>query len=409
MLAFEYKRGPVSKLPVVKLKSGRDFSVRRGHPWVFSGAVEQIDKSIPEGACVELRASDGKSLGLAHYSLVGSIICRVLGFGENSHSEAELLKSLIAKACECRQALSLPDLRSGNETTGYRLVHGEGDGLPGLIVDRYGDKLVVQPHSFGMYRNRELIAEILREIFADKITAIFCRCERALPGERGERPNDHFLFGSAGEGEILLNGVRFKVDFEQGQKTGFFLDQRLNHQTVRTIAQGRSVLNCFCYTGAFSIAAALGGARVVHSVDASEEAVRRCSAHFELNQITAEHAEFRSDVMKYLQSSTDKYELIVLDPPAFIKHKASVDSGKKGYHAANREAIKRLAPGGFLITFSCSQLLSADEFGDIVSDALADNNRPGQIVGRLTQAPCHPNLAAHPQGNYLKGLVLRVP
>ena len=393
--AKDYKR--------ITLKKGRDYSVRQGHPWIFSGGIAKIDGGTQDGDNVLIRSEDGSELGVGHYSLGGSIAVKILDHATTEINGDFLLRRLQA-ALNYRQALGLPDQ---DRTTAFRLIHGEGDGLPGLIVDLYDSVAVIQCHSVGMMRLREQIVESLRELLKGRLSAIIDKTESVPPEEA-------ILFGQGSSPIILEHGLRFKVDCIHGQKTGFFLDQRDNRHIVRELSKARTVLNAFCYSGGFSIAALAGGARRVVSLDASAKALELVEINLREN-ISAEtipanaaHEIVCEDFLRYMQTMENCFDLIVLDPPAFAKHRKALDSGVKGYRSINTAAFKAIKPGGLLATFSCSQLVSYEVFLETVEDSARRANRSARLTHRLHQAPCHPANLFHPEGSYLKGLILYV-
>lgn len=401
---------PKSSIPVVVLRQGRELSLKRRHPWVFSGAIADRQGTVSRGCLVEVRSKDGALLGCGHWGTKG-IAVRMLSFNP-VEDEALLIKQRISSATGFRRALGLV----GNpQTTGYRLVHGEGDELPGLVVDVYGETAVVQSHSHGMWRLREAIEAILRgEPQLGLKHVVFRRVESQLDEDepQPEKPE-------AREPEALVpepsqvvsfseNGLRFLADVTGGQKTGFFLDQRVNRMKVREYAAGKTVLNAFCYTGAFSVYAFAGGAGSVVSVDASKPAIDLCRQNVVANFAAVQHHSEVADCFSYLTQIPDTFDLIVLDPPAFAKHQRAVQRALRGYETINSLALKRIKPGGFLATFSCSQLVTRELFRDAIMRAAAQAGRGVRIVDMLHQAPCHPTNIYHPEGDYLKGFILYV-
>jgi len=393
--------------PVVVLRQGREVSVRRRHPWVFSGAIADRQGTVSRGCLVEVRSKDGALLGCGHWGTKG-IAVRMLSFTP-VEDEALLIKQKISSAINFRRALNLV----GNpQTTGYRLVHGEGDELPGLVIDLYGETAVVQSHSHGMWRLRTVIEGILLADLSLGIQhVVFRRVESQLENEEAAADGK--------EPEVLVpepsqvvsfseNGLRFLADVTAGQKTGFFLDQRVNRMKIREYASGKNVLNAFCYTGAFSVYAFAGGASSVVSVDASKSAIDLCRQNVVANFASVQHHSEVADCFSYLTQIPDTFDLIVLDPPAFAKHQRAVQRALRGYETINSLALKRIKPGGFLATFSCSQLVTRELFRDAVMRAAAQAGRAVRIVEMLHQAPCHPTNIYHPEGEYLKGFILYV-
>jgi 23S rRNA (cytosine1962-C5)-methyltransferase len=390
--------------PVVVLRQGRESAVKRRHPWIFSGAIADRRGTLQRGCLVDVRSKDGALLGCGHWGTRG-IAVRLLSF-EEVKSESELIHSKLVNATQVRQRLGLV----GNpNTNGYRLVHAEGDELPGLVVDLYADTAVVQCHSAGMWRVKDSIQESLlgiTELGLAKV--VFRRVESQIdePEESGvpestvAEPSQVVSFSE--------NGLRFLADITGGQKTGFFLDQRINRQKVSEVSRGKHVLNAFCYTGAFSVYAFAGGAESVTSVDASKSAIDLCRQNVVANFASAPHHAEVADCFNYLTQIPDTFDVIVLDPPAFAKHQRAVQRAMRGYETINALALKKIKPGGTLATFSCSQLISREMFRDAIMRAAVSAGRFVRIVDFLHQAPCHPTSIFHPEGDYLKGLMLFV-
>lgn len=395
--------------PRIILKRGKEESLLRRHPWVFSGAIDYIEaedeSQIAEGALVEVAARSGEFIAQGHYQ-VGSIAVRVLSFRQEAIDQA-WWNDRLKVACDVRRTLGLVD---DPATTCYRLVHGEGDSLPGLVVDIYGTTAVVQCHSVGMYRARREIAEAIRSVYGDRIAAIYDKSSQTLPFKADLGAVDGYLWGRSDASQVVLeNGVQFSVNWEKGQKTGFFLDQRENRELVRRYAKGRTVLNTFCYTGGFSVYALSGGAREVCSVDSSERAVALAAENMRLNfGPGAAHTEVTADAVDYLRDIGDKYDLIILDPPAFAKHHKALGNAMQGYKRLNARALSQIRPGGILFTFSCSQAVTKELFRTTVFSAAAIAGRRVRILHQLTQPADHPINIYHPEGEYLKGLVLYV-
>jgi 23S rRNA (cytosine1962-C5)-methyltransferase len=391
--------------PRVVLRQGRDFSVRRRHPWVFSGAIAEREGTLQRGCLVDVVSKDGALLGAGHWG-TRSIAVRMLAF-EPVVDEVILLQERLASAVRLRGALGL----IGNEqTNGFRLVHAEGDSLPGLVIDIYGDTAVVQCHSAGMWRLREELATILRaEPSLGIKDVVFKRVEDQIEDEESAKGGN---VNAVPEPPKLVafseGGLRFLADVSGGQKTGFFLDQRINRAKISHYARDRHVLNAFCYTGAFSVYAFAGGAKSVVSVDASKPAIDLCRQNVVANFASAQHHPEVADCFSYLQQIPDTFDLIVLDPPAFAKHQRAVQRGLRGYETINALALRKIKPGGILATFSCSQLVSKELFRDSVMRAAVSAGRFVRIIDSLHQAPCHPTSIFHPEGDYLKGLVLAV-
>ena len=377
------------------LKKGREQSLARFHPWVFSGAIGHITPGLPDGCWVSVENSEGKILGYGHYQK-GSISIRMIVFGQEFNPGVFNLK--LENALSFRKNIRLPD----EETNAWRLVHGEGDGLPGLVIDIYDRVAVVQAHDFGMSADRHHIAAALQKNLGDRISAIYFRDTSSDAGQ--------YLIGTASAPcEILEHGNRFLVDWEHGQKTGFFLDQRENRELLSTYARGRKVLNTFSFSGGFSVYALKGGAELVHSVDASSSAISLCVQNIRLNGFDPDvHRCYEEDTFDFLKSSEVIYDMIVLDPPAFAKHKDARHQAMKGYQRLNAEAMKVIASGGILFTFSCSQVVDRQLFYDTVMSSAIQAGRQARVIGHLSQPADHPVSAFHPEGAYLKGLILHI-
>ena len=397
-------------IPQVVLRRGKEESLLRRHPWIFSGAIDHIkaekEEQIREGALVEVYTRSGEFIAQGHYQ-IGSIAVRVLSFDKEGIDQT-WWNNRIAVAYDVRRTLGLTDCA---DTTCYRLIHGEGDSLPGLVVDIYASTAVVQCHSVGMYRSRQLIAEAIRATFGERITAIYDKSSQTLPYKADLGAVDGYLWGSSEQPSqvVLEHGLQFAVNWEEGQKTGFFLDQRENRELVKRYAKGRTVLNTFCYTGGFSVYAAEGGAVEVCSVDSSERAVHLAAENMRLNfGDKIPHSEVAADAVEYLRNIGSKYDLIILDPPAFAKHHKVLGNAMQGYKRLNARAISQIKPGGILFTFSCSQAVSKELFRTTVFSAAAIAGRKVRILHQLTQPADHPINIYHPEGEYLKGLVLYV-
>ena len=394
-------------IPQIHLRRGKEESLLRRHPWIFSGAIESVrydGNEIPEGALVYTRSGDFIARG--HYQ-IGSIAVRVLTF-EQEPIDAAWWQRMISTALDVRRTLGLTD---APDTTCYRLVHGEGDSLPGLVVDIYDTTAVIQCHSVGMYHARLTIADAIRTVYGDRITAIYDKSSQTVPFKAGLNPVDGYLYGKTGgmPRTVLENGEKFLVNWEEGQKTGFFIDQRFNRELVRRYARGRTVLNTFCYTGGFSVYALAGGAREVCSIDSSERAVALADANVRLNfGEEAPHTSLAVDAVEYLKDIGDRYDMIILDPPAFAKHHKVLGNAMQGYKRLNARALAQIKSGGLLFTFSCSQAVSKELFRTTVFSAAAIAGRKVRILHQLTQPADHPINIYHPEGEYLKGLVLYV-
>jgi len=372
---------------------------------VFSGAVADRQGTLQRGCFVEVRAKDGTTLGCGHWGTKG-IAVRMLSFG-SAQDESSIIRERLRAAIAVRKTVGLV---GSAETTGYRLVHAEGDGLPGLVVDVYADVAVIQCHSAGMWRLREEIATCIKESEALTVSdAIFRRVEAQIEqGDEEEKRVEPEIPEPSRVVAFSENGLRFMADVTGGQKTGFFLDQRINRMKVRDYSRGKHVLNAFCYTGAFSVYAFAGGAESVVSVDASKSAIDLCRQNVVTNFAAVDHHSEVADCFSYLTQIPDTFDLIVLDPPAFAKHQRAIQRGLRGYETINALALKKIKPGGTLVSFSCSQLVSREMFRDSVMRAAAQAGRFVRIVESLHQAPCHPTSVFHPEGEYLKGLIMLV-
>ncbi|MDX2285548.1 MAG: class I SAM-dependent rRNA methyltransferase [Bacteroidia bacterium] len=386
------------------LKPGRESSLQRFHPWIFSGAVRELDGQPQEGDLIEVYANDGQYLATGHYQ-PGTITVRVISFAQTPADPA-FWRQKLERALALRRQAGLLD---APDTTMLRLVHGEGDGCPGLIVDLYGGVAVIQCHSLGFYRIRHELAALLRELLGSRLEAVYDKSAAALPFKAPITPEDAYLLGSAQDWEGTECGARYRIDVEGGQKTGFFVDQRENRQLLRAYARGRSVLNLFCYTGGFSVAALQGGASRVHSVDSSKRAIGLTLENIALNfGPDAPHEAFAEEVFDFFQRTDERYDILVVDPPAFAKHQNVLSRALRGYRNLNQKAIARVAPGGLVFTFSCSQVVSREQFREAVFTAAAQTGRTVRILHQLSQPPDHPVNIYHPEGEYLKGLVLAV-
>ena len=376
----------------------------RRHPWVFSGAIARTPSEIEEGEWVEVRSHEGKLLGRGHYQ-IGSITVRLLTFGDEPYTET-LYEERLKNAFQMRRALGL--IKEDNNS--FRLVHGEGDFLPGLVVDIYGDTAVMQAHSPGMHRERNVIADALVALPDAKIRNVYYKSETTLPFMARLDPQNGYLIGKYDGNLALENGLQFTIDWLKGQKTGFFLDQRDNRSLLEKYAKGREVLNMFCYTGGFSVYALRGGAKRVVSVDSSSKAIALTDANVAINfPECTNHESAATDAFKFLDGIGDgEYDLIVLDPPAFAKHKSALRNGLIGYRRLNAKAFEKICKGGILFTFSCSQVVSREAFRLAVFSAAVQAGRRVRILHQLTQPADHPVDISHPEGEYLKGLVLYV-
>lgn len=387
----------------IKLRNGKDQSLKRFHPWIFSGAIARMDDGIAEGDIVRVVDSKEEFLATGHYQ-IGSIAVRVLSFTDIEINDSFWF-SRLDKALQARRACNI--IRPDNNT--YRLVHGEGDRLPGLIIDIYDNAAIIQAHSVGMHMQRKDIARQLRTLYGDKLTCIYYKSETTLPYKADLSEESGFLYGKASDVVATENGLKFYIDWLKGQKTGFFIDQRDNRSLIEKYSQGKKVLNMFCYTGGFSVYALRGGASMVHSVDSSERAIEMTNRNIALNfPNAANHEAYATDAFSYLRDMDNSYDLIVLDPPAFAKHKDALRNALKGYTRLNAKAMQKIKPGGILFTFSCSQAVNKDQFRLAVFTAAAQSHRFVRVLHQLHQPTDHPINIYHPEGEYLKGLVLYI-
>lgn len=386
------------------LNRGKEESLLRFHPWVFSGAVHHIDGQPQEGELVRVCTSDGRFIAVGHWQ-IGSIAVRVLSFTDEP-IDHNFWAQRLAVAYDVRRAIGV----AGNPSnTTYRLVHGEGDNLPGLVIDIYGQTAVMQAHSVGMHVCRMEVAEALKEVMGDALQSIYYKSETTLPFKAELGQENGFIMGTSANNVAMENGLRFHIDWLRGQKTGFFVDQRDNRSLVEQYANHRRVLNMFCYTGGFSVYALRGGAQLVHSVDSSQKAIDLVNANVALNfPDDHRHQAFAEDAFKYLDSMTEPYDLVILDPPAFAKHRDAVRHAIKGYTKLNARAMEKMPAGSILFTFSCSQAISKEQFRMAVFTAATLAHRRVRILHQLHQPADHPVNIYHPEGEYLKGLVLFV-
>ena len=386
------------------LKKNRDESLRRFHPWVFSGAIAQIQGNPSEGDLVAVYSSEGEYLAAGHYQ-IGSIAVRVLSFDDVEIDDAFWYGKL-QSAFDMRRSIGIVDNPSNNT---YRLVHGEGDNIPGLIIDVYGPTAVMQAHSVGIHLERKRIAAQLIQVMGDRVKNVYYKSETTLPFKADLGQEDGFIIGGSDDNVAMENGLKFHVDWLKGQKTGFFVDQRENRSLLERFSSGKKVLNMFCYTGGFSFYAMRGGAELVHSVDSSAKAIELTTRNVEMNfPGDTRHEAFCEDAFKYLDRMGDRYDLIILDPPAFAKHRGALHNALKGYTRLNQKAFEKIQPGGILFTFSCSQVVTKDNFRNAVFTAAALAGRKVRILHQLHQPADHPVNIFHPEGEYLKGLVVYV-
>ena len=384
---------------IIKIKKGKEQSLLRKHPWIFSGAIQEFNPDIMEGCWVKVVSSDGNTLGFGHYQK-GSITVRMLDFGMTEPDSNFYVKK-IKTAYNLRRGTSV----ISQLTNAWRLIHGEGDGLPGLIVDVYNGTAIIQAHSYGMHTDRHQIAAAIAEVLGKNLNSIYYKSQGTLQNATNE-----YLYGNADVPHTIIeHGHKFLVDWEAGQKTGFFLDQRENRKLLGELAKSRTVLNTFCYTGGFSVYALHGKAKLVHSVDASEKAISLATLNLELNGFSTEaNPCFVADTFDFIKNKADVYDLIILDPPAFAKHKDARHQAMKGYQRLNTEAIRAIKAGGIIFTFSCSQVVDKQLFYDTVVSSAIQAGRDIKVLQQLGQPADHPVSIYHREGEYLKGLVLYV-
>lgn len=386
------------------LKRGKEESLKRFHPWIFSGAIHHMDEGIEEGETVRVITAAGEFIAVGHYQ-IGSIAVRVLSF-EDIEINTDFWCERLQSALDVRIGVGIADSPTNNT---YRLVHGEGDYLPGLVIDCYGSTAVMQAHSVGMHVCRNEICQALVQVMGDRIANVYYKSETTLPYKADLHKENGFLVGGDASNVAMENGLKFHIDWLRGQKTGFFVDQRENRSLLEQYAKGKSVLNMFCYTGGFSVYAMRGDAKQVHSVDSSAKAIELTNDNVALNfPGDARHEAFCEDAFKYLDEHDQQYDLIVLDPPAFAKHRAALRNALKGYTRLNVKGLQRIKKGGILFTFSCSQVVTKDNFRNAVFTAAAQVGRKVRILHQLHQPADHPINIYHPEGEYLKGLVLYV-
>ena len=386
------------------LKRGKEESLKRFHPWIFSGAIHHMDEGIEEGETVRVITAAGEFIAVGHYQ-IGSIAVRVLSF-EDIEINTDFWCERLQSALDVRIGVGIADSPTNNT---YRLVHGEGDYLPGLVIDCYGSTAVMQAHSVGMHVCRNEICQALVQVMGDRIANVYYKSETTLPYKADLHQENGFLVGGDASNVAMENGLNFHIDWLRGQKTGFFVDQRENRSLLEQYAKGKSVLNMFCYTGGFSVYAMRGDAKQVHSVDSSAKAIELTNDNVALNfPGDARHEAFCEDAFKYLDEHDQQYDLIVLDPPAFAKHRVALRNALKGYTRLNVKGLQRIKKGGILFTFSCSQVVTKDNFRNAVFTAAAQVGRKVRILHQLHQPADHPINIYHPEGEYLKGLVLYV-
>ena len=397
----------------ITLHSGKDQSPKRFHPWIFSGAIKKAPENIKNGDVVEVYSSKGEYLGTGHYQK-GSIMVRLFSF-EKIVPDVSFWKSKIQHAFDYRKAIGLTNNSNSNV---YRLVYGEGDGLPGLVIDYYNGTAVIQAHSIGMYCERNNIVKALKEIYGENLKAIYDKSKESLGASATKIHSDNeenteikngYLFGDSSEKQVIENGHKLHVDWEEGQKTGFFIDQRENRKLVAQFAPGKKVLDCFCYAGGFSVYALKAGATEVHSVDSSKGAIKLTDANVALNFGENSHqTSFLADAFEYLGQKSSEYDMMIIDPPAFAKHRDARHQAVTGYKRLNALAIKGIKPGGIIFTFSCSQVVDKYLFHGAITAAAIEAGRNVRILEYLSQPADHPISIYHPEGEYLKGMILYV-
>lgn len=386
----------------VTLKSGKEQSLQRFHPWIFSGAIKSIDGDPIEGEIVEVVDSKGNFLALGHFQS-GSIMVRVVSF-EKCKIDLDFWRLKLDNALQLRRNIGLFD---NVHTNIFRLVHGEGDGLPGLIIDVYGSTAVIQAHSIGMSLIKNTLAELIIEVMEGRVLSVYDKSSGTLSNRGSESVTDGYIIGGPLNDELFENGNRFIVSWEEGQKTGFFIDQRDNRQLLANYSHGKNILNTFCYTGGFSVSAARGGAKRVVSVDSSQKAMELTSSNINLNFGTSiDHTSICADIFDFFRDNNELFDVIILDPPAFAKHKSALHNALQAYKRLNAVALKNLKPGGVLFTFSCSQVVNREQFRNAVFSGGVIAKRNLSILHQLTQPADHPINIYHPEGEYLKGLVL---
>jgi len=393
-----------NKKAKIMLKPGREKSILRYHPWIFSGAVGDMEPGIKEGDIADVFSHDNIYLATGHFQ-PSTINVRLFTFEEQDINE-EFWKNKLKDAIDLRTRLGF---FNNKDTNVFRLINAEGDGFPGLIADYYNGIIVLQAHSVGMYFHFDIFKELLKDLLGDKLKAIYDKSSGTLPHKADLKTNDGFIYGSTGEIVVSEYGNKFLIDIIEGQKTGFFIDQRENRFLIENFCTNKKVLNTFSYSGGFSVYALKGGADIVHSVDSSTKAVELADRNINLNFNNCQnHMSIEEDVLKFLDASDEKYDVIILDPPAFAKHTDALRQGLRGYFRINKKAFERLNSGGVLFTFSCSQIVSREDFKTAVFQAAAATGRSARIIYQLNQPADHPVSIYHPEGDYLKGLVLYV-
>jgi 23S rRNA (cytosine1962-C5)-methyltransferase len=394
----------------IVLKKGKEDSLQRKHPWVFSGAIYNADETLQEGDVVRILTANGDFIAVGHWQ-IGSIAVRILSFVDEEIN-VEFYENRLSTALDVRKSIGLLRSEEQNGTTinnTFRLVHGEGDGLPGLVIDFYADTAVMQAHSVGMHCDRLMIAQALKRVMGDELLAVYYKSETTLPYKADLCQENGFILGSSTNDIAVENGLKFHIDWLKGQKTGFFVDQRDNRSLLEQYSKGRKVLNMFCYTGGFSVYSMRGGAELVHSVDSSAKAVELVNKNIELNfPNDTRHKAFAVDAFKYLDEMGEKYNLVILDPPAFAKHRDALKQALRGYTKLNARAMEKMPKGSILFTFSCSQAVNKDQFRTAIFAAAMQTGRNIRILHQLHQPADHPINIFHPEGEYLKGLVVYI-
>lgn len=400
----------MTEYKTIVLKKGKEDSLARKHPWIFSGAIQRFDKDLQEGSVVRIVSAQGDFIAIGHWQ-IGSIAVRVLSF-EDERIDADFYIKRIATALDVRRSIGLlraDETEGHTANTTFRLVHGEGDNLPGLIIDIYGRTAVMQAHSVGMHADRTTVAEALKTVLDDGLEAVYYKSETTLPYKAELGQENGFIFGQSDNNIAIENGLKFHIDWLKGQKTGFFVDQRDNRMLLEQYSKGRRVLNMFCYTGGFSVYSMRGGAELVHSVDSSAKAVELVNRNMELNfPDDTRHKAFAADAFKFLDEMAGNYNLVILDPPAFAKHRDALKQALRGYTKLNAKAMEKMPKGSILFTFSCSQAVNKEQFRTAVFAAAMQTGRSIRILHQLHQPADHPINIYHPEGEYLKGLVVYI-
>ena len=399
----------MTEYKTIYLKKGKEDSLTRKHPWIFSGAISRCDDNMEEGEVVRVISGKGDFIAIGHWQ-IGSIAIRVLSFNDVA-IDGEFYENKLSIALDVRKSIGL--LRGGNNidekniNTTYRLVHGEGDGLPGLVIDMYDGTAVMQAHSIGMHVHRHIIAESLKKVMGEELKAVYYKSETTLPFKADLGQENGFLIGKSTNDVAHENGLKFHIDWLKGQKTGFFIDQRDNRALLEQYSKGRRVLNMFCYTGGFSVYSMRGGAELVHSVDSSSKAVELVNKNIALNfPGDTRHQAFAADAFKFLDEMASNYDLVILDPPAFAKHRDALKQALRGYTKLNAKAMEKMPNGSILFTFSCSQAVNKEQFRTAIFAAALQTGRQIRILHQLHQPADHPININHPEGEYLKGLVV---